>query len=53
MDKGTLALRSALALILITFCAPLGGMFSRPGAWFNKGGDAASLTLDPSPRYWG
>ncbi len=37
MHKPPSAIRSALALagfILITFCAPLAGMFSRPGAWY-------------------
>ncbi|MEX1114449.1 MAG: TspO/MBR family protein [Akkermansiaceae bacterium] len=37
MNKPTSALRSAVAFvgfILITFCAPLAGMFSLPGAWY-------------------
>jgi tryptophan-rich sensory protein len=37
MSKPTATFRSALALagfILITFCAPLAGMFSLPGAWY-------------------
>ncbi len=37
MNQPPSALRSALALagfILVTFCAPLAGMFSLPGAWY-------------------
>ena len=37
MNQATSAGRSALALggfLLITFCAPLAGMFSLPGPWY-------------------
>lgn len=37
MHHPTSALRSGMALvglILVTFCAPLAGMFSLPGAWY-------------------
>ena len=37
MNQAPTAVRSALVLagfILVTFCAPLAGMFSLPGAWY-------------------